>query len=129
VRVPVACASLTVVALGAGGAMDVLLPNSRPLTDTPAPMEVVRVPSSGSGIELRVRTPPAPGAQERVVALCDTGASQPLFQRRQENDGPTATLWPDDADFLAFTRQVESAIQRGQLLVGLTSYTNLGAGR
>lgn len=129
VRAPVACPSLTVVALGAGGAVDVLLPNSSPATQVPAPMEIIRVPGSGTGLELRVRTPPAPGSLERVVALCDTAASQPIFQRRAEHDGPTSTLRPGDEDFLAFTRQVENANQRGQLLVGLASYTNLGGGR
>jgi len=125
VRAPVACPSLTVLALGAGGAVDVLLPNARPLASTPAAHETVTVPRIGSGIQLHVRPPPAPGAVERVVALCDTRDAQPIYQRRA-SDGPTTTLQPSDPDFADLVRRVEEAHRNGRLLVGLVTYTNHG---
>jgi hypothetical protein len=125
VRVPVACPSLTVLALGAAGAVDVLLPNARPLPGAPAAHETVRLPSAGSGIELRVRTPSAAGATERVVALCDAGSGQALVRRR-DTDGPTTTLLPGEPAFTALARSIEEARSAGRLLVGEASYTNLG---
>lgn len=125
VRAPVACPSLTVLALGAGGAVDVLLPNNRPLPGAPAAYETVRLPSAGSGLQLRVRTPPAAGVEERIVAVCDMRAGQPLF-RRHENDGPTTTLLPGEAALLALSRVIEEAHGAGRLLIGEASYTNLG---
>lgn len=126
VRAPAACPGLTVLALGAGGAVDVLLPNARPRSSPPAASETVRVPAIGSGIQLRVRVPPAPGALERVAALCDTHAQRPLFQRR-DTDGPTTTLQPQDPEFTALLRDIEAAQRAGGLLVGVAGYTNLGA--
>lgn len=126
VRAPAACPGLTVAVAGAGGAIDVLRPHARQPSATPAANETVRVPAIGSGVQLRVRVPPAPGALERVIALCDTRAGRPLFQRR-DSDGPTTTLQPQDPEFTALLRDIEAAQSAGGLLVGVASYTNLGA--
>lgn len=123
---PAACPGLTVLALGAGGAIDVLQPAARPLSRPPAASETVWLPPPGGGIQLIVRVPPAKGATERVVALCDPRSAEPLFQRRAA-DGPTATLRPQEPEFLALVRKIEEAQRSGRLLVGVAVYTNLGA--
>lgn len=122
---PETCPGLTVLALGAGGAVDVLLPNAETRAQIPLADAPFAVPMIGGSLALHVRTPPVAGVAERVVALCDPRSSQPLF-RRDDSDGPTVTLRPTDPRFAALARTLTEALRSGRLLVGVAEYTNLG---
>lgn len=126
VRMPMPCPNLTVLALGAGGAVDVLFPNAhRGNGRPPAAGEVIPLPSPDSGIIFHVRTPPEPGTAERIVALCDPRSDQAMHEWRQE-DGATTMLRPNDLRFGVLARAIDTARARGSLLVGEVTYTNLG---
>lgn len=125
---PLACPSLMVLALGAGGAIDVLMPNLETSGGLVRAYETVTVPSPGSKLRLRVRNPPQPNTKERIVAVCDRNTDRPAA-RRLEGDGETVTLRPGEARFVDLERVLVAARDAGSLLVGEMFYTNGVGGR
>lgn len=122
---PETCPGLTILALGAGGAVDVLFPNAETRDQPPVANAAFAVPSFGGSLSLHVRTPPRPGVDERVVALCDPRTGKPLFQRN-DKDGPTVTLLPTDPRFASLAQTLTEAVGSGRLLAGEARYVNLG---